>query len=128
MLKKGGRFCTISVLWDHHRFHGPDPTLNDEVHRVGIHCVHQMLPLELPKILLTNGFSGIGSMPIPILNKTMHDDAFAFWFSKVISILAINNGMPEDDVALWQRQLEEADRDGRFGFVSMSVLTTGVAA
>ena len=58
----------------------------------------------------------------------MHDDAFAFWFSKVISVLAINNGMPEDDVALWQRQLEEADRDGRFGFVSMSVLTTGVAA
>ena len=37
------------------------------------------------------------------------------------------DGMPEDDAALWQKQLEEEDRDGRFGFVSMSVLTTGVA-
>jgi len=128
VLKKGGRFCTISVLWDHHRFHGPDPTLNDEVHHVfRDHCPHQMLPLELPKMLLAHGFAGIGSVPIPILNKTMHDNAFAFWTSKVISIFAINNGMPEDDVALWQRQLEEADRDGRFGFVSMSVLTTGVS-
>jgi len=128
VLKKGGRFCNISVLWDHHRFHGPDPTLNDEVHHVfRDHCPHQMLPLELPKMLLANGFAGIGSVPIPILNKTMHDNAFAFWTSKVISIFAINNGMPEDDVALWQRQLEEADRDGRFGFVSMSVLTTGVS-
>ena len=41
--------------------------------------------------------------------------------------MAVNfDGMPEDDVALWQRQLEEADRDVRFGFVSMPVLTTGV--
>ena len=128
VLKKGGRFCTISVLWDHHRFHGPDPTLNDEVHHVfRDHCVHQMLPLELPKILLTNGFSGIGSMPIPILNMTMHNDAFARWTSKTIAAFAIRNGMLEDDVALWLRQLEEADGDGRFGFVSMSVLTTGGA-
>ena len=53
VLKKGGRFCTISVLWDHHRFHGPDPTLNDQVHHVfRDHCAHQMLPLELPKMLL----------------------------------------------------------------------------
>ena len=128
VLRKGGRLCTISILWDHHRFHGADPTLNDRIlHVFRDHCPHQMLPLELPKMLLANGFAGIGSVPIPILNKAMHDNAFAFWTSKVISIFAINNGMPEDDVALWQRQLEEADRDGRFGFVSMSVLTTGVS-
>jgi len=128
VLRKGGRLCTISILWDHHRFHGADPALNGTILDVfRDHCPHQMLPLELPKMLLANGFAGIGSVPIPILNKTMHDNAFAFWTSKVISIFAINNGMPEDDVALWQRQLEEADRDGRFGFVSMSVLTTGVS-
>ena len=128
VLRRGGRFCTISILWDHHRFHGADPSLNNRILQVfRDHCPHQMLPLGLPKILLNNGFAGISSMPIPILNKTMHDDAFAFWFAKVISIFAIKNGMPEEDVALWQKQLEEADRDGRFGFVSMSVLTTGVA-
>ena len=128
VLKMGGRFCTISVLWDHHLFHGPDPALNDQIHHVfRDHCAHQMLPLELPSILLSNRFSGISSTPIPILNMTMHDNAFARWFSKTLSVFAIKNGMPEGDVALWQRQLEEADRDGRFGFVSMSVLTTGVA-
>ena len=58
---------------------------------------------------------------------TMHNDAFAHWTSKNIAAFAIKNGMSEDDVALWLRQLEEADRDGHFGFVSMSVLTTGVA-
>jgi len=42
--------------------------------------------------------------------------------------VAVNfDGMPEDDVALWQRQLKEADRDVRFVFVSMPVLTTGVS-
>ena len=29
VLRKGGRLCTISILWDHHRFHGGDPALND---------------------------------------------------------------------------------------------------
>ena len=127
VLRKGGRLCTISILWDHHRFHGADPTLNDRIlHVFRDHCPHQMLPLELPKILLNNGFAGISSMPIPILNMTMHNDAFARWTSKNIAAFVIKNGISEDDASLWLRQLEEADRDGHFGFVSMSVLTTAV--
>ena len=128
VLRKGGRLCTISILWDHHRFHGADPTLNDRIlHVFRDHCPHQMLPLGLPKILLNNGFAGITSTPIPILNMTMHNNAFARWTSKTIAAFVIKNGISEDDVALWLRQLEEADRSGNFGFVSMSVLTTGVA-
>ncbi len=128
VLRKGGRLCTISILWDHHRFHGADSTLNDRIlHVFRDHCPHQMLPLGLPKILSNNGFSGINSMPIPILNLTMHDNAFASWTSKTIAAFAMMNGMPEDDVGLWLKQLENADRDGHFGFVSMSVLTTAVA-
>ena len=57
----------------------------------------------------------------------MHNNAFARWPSKNIAAFVIKNGISEDDVALWLRQLEEADRSGNFGFVSMSVLTTGVA-
>jgi len=86
-----------------------------------------MLPLGLPKILLNNGFAGITSTPIPILNMTMHNNAFARWTSKTIAAFVIKNGMSEDEVALWLRQIEEADRNGNFGFISMSVLTTGVA-
>ena len=128
VLRKGGRLCTISILWDHHRFHGADPALNGAILDVfRDHCPHQMLPLELPKFLSNNGFAGINSMPIPILNMTMHGNAFSRWTSKTIAAFAIMNGVPEDDVALWLRQLEEADRDGHFGFVSMSVLTTGTA-
>ncbi len=128
VLRRGGRFCTISILWDHHRFHGADPALNNRIlHVFRDHCPHQMLPLGLPKILLNNGFAGITSTPIPILNMTMHNDAFAHWTSKTIAAFAIKNGMSEDEVALWLRQIEEADRNGNFGFVSMSVLTTGVA-
>ena len=128
VLRKGGRLCTISILWDHHRFHGADPTINDRIlHVFRDHCPHQMLPLELPKILLNNGFAGINSLPIPLLNMTMHNNAFARWTSKTIAAFVIKNGISEDDVALWLRQLEEADRSGNFGFVSMSVLTTGVA-
>ena len=57
----------------------------------------------------------------------MHNNAFARWTSKTIAAFVINNGMSEDEVALWLRQIEEADRNGNFGFISMSVLTTGVA-
>jgi len=33
----------------------------------------------------------------------------------------------EDDADLWLEQLSRADREGRFGFVSVPVLTTAVA-
>ena len=58
-----------------------------------------MLRLGLPKILLTNGFAGINSMPIPLLNVTKHNNAFARRASKLIAAFAIGNGLSEDDVA-----------------------------
>ncbi len=128
VLRKGGRYCTTSVLWDHVRFHGPEPVLNNKIHKVfREHCIHQMLPLELPRKLQENGFSGISSMSLSFLNQTMHNNAFAKWFSILMAKFATSEGMPGDDVAEWQKQLEEADREGRFGFVSFPVLTTGVA-
>jgi len=128
VLKKGGRFCAISVLWDHWRFHGPEPDLNEEIHNVfRDHCFHQMLPLDMPRKLLSNSFSGIHSAPIGFINQVLHNNSFALWSSKVISAFAINNGMSKDKVMAWNKQLKEADREGRFGFVSMPVLTTAIA-
>ncbi|MBL10464.1 MAG: hypothetical protein CL402_08130 [Acidiferrobacteraceae bacterium] len=128
VLKKSGRFCSISVLWDHWRFYGPDPTLNDKIHEVfRAHCFHQMLPMELPQKLKNSGFSVINVTPIGFINQTLHQNSFALWASKLISIFALNNGMTRSDVEQWQEQLEAANHEGRFGFMSVPVLTTSIA-
>jgi ubiquinone/menaquinone biosynthesis C-methylase UbiE len=64
VLRKGGRFCTISRLWDHHRFHRADPAVNDRIlHMFRDYCPHQMLSLELPNILPPTRAPG-GNLPI----------------------------------------------------------------
>ena len=128
VLKLGGKAALISVLWDHWRFHGADPDLNDRMHDVWrAHCHHQMLPLEMPRRLMAAGFSGVVCRPIAFLNGTLHENAFATWAAKLVVVFAVGKGVSEEDAALWPDQLFRADREGRFGFVSVPVLTTAVA-
>jgi len=39
----------------------------------------------------------------------------------------MGKGVKEEDAMQWLDQLAQADREGRFGFVSVPVLTTAIA-
>jgi SAM-dependent methyltransferase len=128
VLKPGGKAALVSVLWDHWRFHGADPELNDRMLDAWrAHCTHQMLPLEMPRRLAEAGFGGVMRRPIAFLNGALHENAFALWAAKVVAAFAIGQGIAEEDTVLWLDQLSEADRQGRFGFVNVPVLTTATA-
>ncbi len=128
VLKPGGKAAFVSVLWDHWRFHGADPELNDRMLDVWrAHCSHQMLPIEMPRRLTATGFGGVVRRPIAFFNGALHENAFALWASKFAAAFAIGQGFPEEDARRWQEQLDQADKEGRFGFVSVPVLTTATA-
>ena len=128
VLKPGGKAAFVSVLWDHWNFHGADPDLNDQMLRVWrAHCVHQMLPLELPSKMEAVGFGGVARRPLVYFNGTMHQNTFALWASKIVAAFAVGKGVDEEDANRWLDQLSQADREGRFGFVSVPVLTTAIA-
>lgn len=128
VLKPGARAALVSVLWDHWRFHGAEPDLNNQMHEVWrAHCPHQMLPFEMEVKLKAVGFCGVVREPIAFINDNMHDNAFARWASKLVAAFAASHGVAKGDVDLWLEQLGQADREGRFGFVSVPVLTTAVA-
>ena len=129
VIKPGGRLAAVSVLWDHWHFHGPDPALNHRMHEAfKAHCFHQMLPLEMPTKLARHGFVGAHCTPIGFLNNTLHHNSFAYLATTLFTHFAIGQGIPEEDVRSWREQLDEAEKDGRFGFVSVPVLTTAIAA
>ncbi len=128
VMKPGGRAAMVSVLWDHWRFHGAEPELNNLIHNTWrLHCPHQMLPLELPVKLKAAGFNGIAQRPIAFINTHMHENAFARWASQLVAAFALAQAVEAGKVAAWLQQLETADREGRFGFVSVPVLTTATA-
>ena len=125
VLKPGGRFATVSVLWDHWRFHGPEGVLNDKLHEAfKAHCHHQNLPLSLGGLLEEKGFIGIHSTPMGFLNTALHENAFAYFASEVITRFAKSQGISENEIDEWRKQLTQSEEEGRFGFVSMPVLTT----
>ncbi len=81
----------------------------------------------MPRKLLAAGFGGVVRRPIAFLNGTLHENAYALWAAKVVAAFAIEQGIAEEDAARWLDQLAEADREGRFGFVSVPVMTTATA-
>ncbi len=128
VLKTGGKAVLISVLWDHWRFHGADPDLNDRMHDIWRgHCTHQMLPFEMTARLGAAGFDGVVQKPLAFINNTLHENAFARWAARLVAAFAVGKGIDKDDSALWLDQLARADSENRFGFVSVPVLTTAVA-
>jgi SAM-dependent methyltransferase len=129
VLKPGAKAALVSVLWDHWRFHGAEPVLNNKMHDVWRnHCSHQMLPSELPGKLEAAGFAGIAQKPIAFVNGTMHENTYASWASKLVAAFAIGNGVTNEDANQWLAQLDTADSEGRFCFVSVPVLTTATVA
>jgi arsenite methyltransferase len=129
VLKSGGKAALVSVLWDHWRFHGAEPELNDKMHEVWRkHCFHQMLPMEIPTKLAVAGFDGIVQKPIAFMNNTMHENSFSLWAAKLVAAFAVGKGVDEKEAASWLDQLDRADTEGHFGFVSVPVLTTAIAA
>ena len=128
VLKPGGAAALFSVLWDHFRFHGAEPALNERMlDAFRAHCPHQMLPMELPAKLAAAGFAGVSRRPVTFFNGALHENAQAFWASRIVAAFSVSQGVAEDEATRWLEQLEEADREGRFGFISVPVLTTAIA-
>jgi hypothetical protein len=61
------------------------------------------------------------------MNNSLHHNSFAWLASSLFTHFAEKQGIPEGEIQRWREQLDQAVEDGRFGFVSMPVLTTAIA-
>ena len=124
VLKPGGAFVNISILWDHFRFHGAAEEVNNLVHEAfRAHCRHQMLPMELPGKLDRLGYRHIRDIPLAFMITRRDQNSPARYTEQVMANFAVSQGVPEDVVANWRAQLAAAEDAGRFGFTSFPVLT-----
>ncbi len=129
VVKDGATIALVSVLWDHWRFHGAEKELNDLIlDAFRAHCFHQMLPLEFPHFLTAAGFDNVTSRSLGFFNDKLEETSFAYWGAKIAAFFAGTQGVPEDKTNDWLAQLEQANEEKRFGFVSVPILTTGVAS
>jgi arsenite methyltransferase len=125
VLRPGGSFVNVSILWDHFRFHGAEEGLNDKIHDAfRAHCSHQMLPMELPGKLERLGFDHIKDRSLAFMITHRDQNSPALYTETVMANFAISRGISEKDVADWRSQLADAEKNGRFGFASFPVLTT----
>jgi ubiquinone/menaquinone biosynthesis C-methylase UbiE len=124
VMKTGGAFVNISILWDHFKFFGADKKLNDKVHEAfRAHCSHQMLPMELPGKLAHRGFGRIRDKSLAFVITKRDENSPARYTEAVMANFALTQGMTEAEVSDWKSQLEAAEQQGRFGFTSFPVLT-----
>jgi len=128
VLRRGGKAAFVSVLWDHWRFFGAEPELNNRVHDAWrAHCPHQMLPAEMPRLLAAAGFAGVSQESLAFYYASTHGNAFPHWAAMFTEAFVVGRGFPKDDARRWRDQLAEAAANGRFAFVSMPILTTATA-
>ena len=127
LLKSGGKFVNVSVLWDHFRFHGPESDLNDLIHDAfRAHCFHQMLPMEIKPKLKKLGFYNIRNKELAFLITERNGNSPAKFSEETVANFAIKEGISEDKVLDWRDQLASAEEQGNFGFTSFPVLTEAI--
>ena len=125
ILKPGGAFVNVSILWDHFKFHGVDQRLNEKIHEAfRAHCSHQMLPMELPGKLDRRGFKNIRDEALAFVITRRDENSPAYYSEAVMANFALTQGVSEAEVLNWKSQLEKAEQQGRFGFTSFPVLTS----
>ena len=125
ILKPGGAFVNVSILWDHLKFHGADERLNRKIHEAfRAHCSHQMLPMELPGKLERRGFKNIKDKSLAFIITRRDSNSPARYSEAVMANFALTQGVSQEEVSDWKSQLEKAEQKGRFGFTSFPVLTS----
>ena len=125
ILKSGGAFVNVSILWDHFKFHGADQKLNNKIHEAfRAHCSHQMLSMELPGKLERRGFKNIKDEALAFVITRRDENSPARYSEAVMANFALTQGVTEMEVSDWKSQLEKAEQQGRFGFTSFPVLTS----
>tara|TARA_B100000989_G_scaffold274813_1_gene233888 strand:- start:965 stop:1696 length:732 start_codon:yes stop_codon:yes gene_type:complete len=125
ILKSGGTFVNVSILWDHFKFYGAEKKLDKKIHEAfRAHCSHQMLPMELPGKLERRGFKNIRDEALTFVITRRDENSPARYSEAVMANFALTQGISETEVSDWKSQLEKAEQQGRFGFTSFPVLTS----
>jgi len=126
ILKPGGAFVNVSILWDHFKFYGAEQRLNEKIHdSFRAHCSHQMLPMELPGKLERRGFKYIKDKSLAFVITRRDRNSPARYTEDVMANFALTQGISKEEVSDWKSQLEKAEQEGRFGFTSFPVMTSG---
>lgn len=128
LMKPMSKFVNYSTLWDYFRFHGPEDKLNQMIHTAAIHQAHLMLPSNLLGILNNYGFHNVRTTPTPFFFTKRDGNSFANFTEMNLAKVALQNGVAEETVSEWRRQLKEAEKEGRFSFTVIGVVTAGYLA
>ncbi len=129
VLKPGGRFLCLATNWDSAFWHGPPEGLTGEIAAAWDgHAPWPNLPARLPPLLSRAGFGNIRWLPVPIVNPTLHENAFAYWIARLMAAYAVEQGVAEDRGRDWLGALDAAEEEGEFFFSSVPILTTALAA
>jgi len=125
VLKPGGMFVSVSVMWDHFKCHGPNERVNSKVLEVWRgHCVYQNLPVEMPSKLAALSFVGVQQTPLAFYLNSFHANSFANYAIKFLRGFAEKSGKFSDsELQEWDTTLERALAENRAAFCSFPVLT-----
>lgn len=123
VLKPGGRLLVLATNWDSAFWHGAEPALTQAMlAEWRHHAPHPNLPATLSPLLAAARFRAIRQLPVPIVNPSLHENAFAYWIARLMAAQAVDG-----PGAAWLAQLEAAEVADEFFFSSVPILTTATA-
>jgi hypothetical protein len=73
------------------------------------------------------GFANIRTLPVPVVNPNLHENAFAYWAARMMAAYAVQRGVARAEARAWLDALDAAEAEGEFFFSSVPILTTGIA-
>ena len=78
-------------------------------------------------MLAAAGFGNIRTLPVPVVNPSLHENTFAYWIARLMAAYAVETGVPESKAREWLDALDAAEAADEFFFSSVPILTTAIA-
>ena len=83
-----------------------------------------MLPMELQGKLRELGYMNVKHKSLSYMITHRDRNSPGRYAEEVLAVFALIQGIPQNEVNKWRKQLAEAEEKGRFGFVSYPILTS----
>jgi SAM-dependent methyltransferase len=125
-----GRAVILATNWDTVFWNSADDELSRKVQLAWRqHAPHPNLPADLRPLLGQAGFEVMHQAPVTIINRTYHEDSFAYWAARLMVAFSLARDlMTTEEADAWLASLAAAQEADRFFFSSTPVVTVAAAA
>ena len=128
VLRPGGRCAILATDWQTAVWHSRHPARMQRILTAwAAHTHTPHLPSILGVQLRQAGLEPLRQTPVPMLNRSYHEQSFSYWVARMIQAYVVGRqAITAEEAEAWLQEFDALEQEGAYFFCSTPILTEGV--